>query len=135
MAFSSGSKIGHRDLRTAVVEVLRKVRLREAVVNTTMEFFRNTTLHGFRDLADRKVHWLDRYVISGSPQYNDDDELLITNRIIVELVDNHSMMMMMVIPGNSIVFDLIAALFCPRVSSHLLPGRCTWCSSLGLRSH
>lgn len=104
MAFSSGSKIGHRDLRTAVVKVLRKVRLREAVVNTTMEFFRNTTLHGFRDLADRKVHWLDRYVISGSPQYNDDDELLITNRIIVELVDNHSMMMMMVIPGNSIVF-------------------------------
>lgn len=62
MAFSSGSEIGRGDMKTAVAAVLRRVRFREAIYNTTMDFFRNTTLHGFRDLADRSIHWLDRWV-------------------------------------------------------------------------
>lgn len=26
-----------------------------------MEFFRNTSMHGFRYLADRKINWLHKY--------------------------------------------------------------------------
>ena len=47
---------------TGVVARLRRVPIREALWNSTMEFCRNTTLHGFRDLADEKVHWMDRWV-------------------------------------------------------------------------
>lgn len=59
MAVSSGNGIG-RGATAAVAAVLRKVRIRAAVSRTTIEFFRNTSLHGFRDLAVRSVHWMDK---------------------------------------------------------------------------
>lgn len=59
MALSSGSGIGRG--ASVVAGVLKKVRIREAVRRTTMEFFRQTTLHGFRDLAEQSVHWMDKY--------------------------------------------------------------------------
>lgn len=63
--FSSRSEAGSRhDRRASLYSALdwyHKVRIREGFWRTTMGYFRSTSLHGFCYLAERNLHWTNKY--------------------------------------------------------------------------